>query len=183
MEWKQSHVIRTIYLFLYVHNGKMWGLKKNWLACYSKRKPEFITNSSATPDAVLQCFSVMVGEYLCSTTGDQNRCGDWSWAHLDSLVAGVHIMLQLQITPFSQLSKEVYLENARLFISNAHRHRTWVRHKRAIVFSGWPMSSSTGAVAELMLSLRAPPSYLTLEHWYPFLVLVLSNDFLVSIGL
>lgn len=92
-------------------------------------------------------------------------------------------MPQLQITPFSQLFKEVYLENAHLFKSSAHRDHTWARHKRAIVFSSWPMSSSTGAAAELMLSLRAPPSYLTLEHWYPSLVLVLSNDFLMSIGL
>lgn len=61
------------------------------------------------------------------------------------------------------------------FISSAHRDHTWVLHKRTIVFSSWPMSSSTGAVGKLMLSLRAPPSCLTLEHWYTFSVLVFKH--------
>lgn len=61
------------------------------------------------------------------------------------------------------------------FISSAHRDHTWVLHKRTIVFNSWPMSSSTGAVGKLMLSLRAPPSCLTLEHWYTFSVLVFKH--------
>lgn len=61
------------------------------------------------------------------------------------------------------------------FLSSARRDHTWVLHKRTIVFNSWPMSSSTGAVGKLMLSLRAPPSCLTLVHWYTFSVLVFKH--------